>query len=56
MKDTYEYIDLHPGDSLKIRPEIKEFLLGCCSCGAIHKIKIKREKKNIILQFFEDKK
>ena len=50
-----EEIKLKQGDSLSILPETKEFLLGCCNCGLVHKIKVKRKKENVILQFFEHK-
>lgn len=44
-------IDLKDGDELTILPETEEFKLGCCNCGLIHKIKVNRDKKNIILKF-----
>ena len=48
-------INLVEGDGLKILPESKKFLFKCCDCGLIHKIKIKREDKNIILKFYRYK-
>lgn len=46
-------IYLHRGDSLRILPETKEFLLGCCNCDLVHLIKVKKEGDNVSLQFFK---
>jgi len=55
VNETMKEIKLKEGDSLSILPETKEFLLGCCNCGLIHLIKIKRTKNDLILQFFKYK-
>ena len=51
-----ETVNLKSGDELTILPETRHFLLGCCKCDLIHKIKVKRNKENIILKFLEYKK
>ncbi len=50
-----ETIYLKKGDALRILPETKEFLLGCCKCNLVHLIKVKRRKGNVSLQFFRHK-
>lgn len=45
-------ITLRDGEELIIPNKAKEFLYGCCDCKLIHKIKIERKTKEIVLRFY----